>query len=354
LFKSIRLEEKIVGFLIHITLIFIGITMLLPFFWMLATSFKESQEVLQFPPTWYPSKFREFINDLIRTELWLPLLAILVLTVVFTLIMIAYTKKKTSEEEDSSALKKWLLPKLPFIFFTFIAIVIVGKDKLGKLFSNYTQAWVSESFGRYFFNSFYIACTTTFLQVLTSALAAYAFSFMNFPGRETIFLLFLGTMMIPAQALLIPDYLILSKLGWINTYSALIVPWCASVFGIFLLRQFFKSIPRSLYDAAKIDGCSRLGFFFRILLPLSVPPITTLSIFTFIGSWNSFLWALIVTHDKHLRTIQVGLAAFNDAEGTKYTLLMAASTFCILPLIIGFFFAQKQFIEGISRSGMKE
>jgi multiple sugar transport system permease protein len=113
------------------------------------------------------------------------------------------------------------------------------------------------------------------------------------------------------------------------------------------------AVPKELYDAAKIDGCSRFGFFWRVLIPLSIPAVTTMGIFTFIGSWNSFLWALIVTHRDSLRTIQVGLSTFKDAEGTKFELLMAASTFCILPLIIGFFLAQKQFIEGISRSGMK-
>jgi multiple sugar transport system permease protein len=218
---------------------------------------------------------------------------------------------------------------------------------------NYSQAWYKNNFDRYFFNSFYIAVTTTFFQILTSALAAYAFSFMDFKGKNTIFMLFLATMMIPGQAILVPNYLILAKLRWVDTYWALIFPFCAQVFGIFLLRQFFMAVPKELYDAAKIDGCSRFGFFWRVLIPLSIPAVTTMGIFTFIGSWNSFLWALIVTHRDSLRTIQVGLSTFKDAEGTKFELLMAASTFCILPLIIGFFLAQKQFIEGISRSGMK-
>ena len=136
-------------------------------------------------------------------------------------------------------------------------------------------------------NSFFIAVVTTIGQVTTSILAAYAFVFFNFPFKNGLFTLFLATMMIPQETLLIPNYLILSELGWIDTYMALIVPWLAGVFGIFMLKQFFAQIPRDLYDAAMIDGCSKTGFLFRILVPLALPPIITISIFTFLGSWNS-------------------------------------------------------------------
>lgn len=220
-------------------------------------------------------------------------------------------------------------------------------------FSNYIEAWNAQPFARYFVNTIFIAVATTIGQLLTSALAAFAFVYFKFPYKNTIFMLFLGTMMIPAQALLVPNYILLSKLHWIDTYLALIVPWLGSVFGIFFLRQFFLTMPKELYEAAIIDGCSKLKFFFKILLPLSIPPLVTIGIFTFLGSWNTFLWPLIVTNSVELRTIQVGLSYFSQAEGTKWELLMAASTFCVLPLIIGYFFAQKQFIQGIARTGMK-
>lgn len=260
------------------------------------------------------------------------------------------------DEDEGLNLKKaakYVLPKVLFVALLMPVYYAIGHEEFSRLFVNYSKAWYKNNFDRYFFNSFYIAVVTTFFQIFTSGLAAYAFAFMEFKGKNLLFLAFLATMMIPAQAILVPNYLILAKLHWIDTYWALIFPFCAAVFGIFLLRQFFMAVPKELYDAAIIDGCTRFGFFWRILIPLSVPAVTTMGIFTFIGSWNSFLWALIVTHRDSLRTIQVGLSTFKDAEGTKFELLMAASTFCILPLIIGFFLAQKQFIEGISRSGMK-
>lgn len=222
------------------------------------------------------------------------------------------------------------------------------------MWKNYYEAFTVQPFVRYFINTAFIAFTTTLGQLLLAALAAFAFTFMDFPGKNTLFFLLLGTMMIPQQALLIPDYIILSKLGWVDTYGALIIPWLASVFSIFLLRQFFMTIPKELYDAAKIDGCSKLRFFFQILLPLSVPPMVTAGIFTFLGSWNSFLWPLMVTNSQDMRTIQVGLAYFSQEAGTQWELLTAAATFCILPLIIGYFMAQKQFVEGVARTGMKD
>jgi multiple sugar transport system permease protein len=209
-------------------------------------------------------------------------------------------------------------------------------------------------FGRYFLNTIFVALTTTIGQLLFSSLAAYSFAFFDFKYKNVIFLIILGTMMIPQQALLVPDYMILYKLGWIDTYAALIVPWMASAFSIFLLRQFFVSIPKELYEAAIIDGSTRLGFFFRILLPLSIPSLLTSGLFTFLGSWNSFIWPLIVTNSPDLRVIQVGLSNFSQAEGSNWGPLMAASTFCTVPLIIIYFIVQKKFIQGIATSGMKE
>lgn len=340
----------------HIILITGGITMILPFIWMLSTSVKTFNEANSFPPIWVSRKLEVFIqNTLLSPRVFLILGAIM-----FSYFLYKWTIKQKEIkvkdfEQDITFYKVFftLLPKLVIFLGLFLITAAFGFDNIDKLIENYRIAWVAKNFGRYFFNSFFIAVSSTTLQLVISALAAYAFAFMTFPFKDWIFMTLLATMMIPQQALLVPDYLILTHLGWINTYLALIVPWGASVFGIFLLRQFFLAIPRELYDAAKIDGCSKLGFFFKILLPLCIPGLTTLSVFTFIGSWNSFLWALIVTHTDKLRTIQVGLAAFNDSEGTRFELLMAASTFCVMPLIIGFFFAQKQFMEGISQTGMK-
>jgi multiple sugar transport system permease protein len=223
------------------------------------------------------------------------------------------------------------------------------------MWSNFKTAWykVKPSFTRYFFVTIFVATVTTAGQLLTSILAAFAFVFFNFPMKNLIFTLFLATMMVPQQVLLVPNYLILSTLGWIDTFAALIVPWLAHVFGIFMLRQFFMQVPRDLLDAATIDGCSKFGFLFRILIPLSIPPIITIAIFTFLGSWNGLLWPLIVTNSQEMRTIQVGLSYFSQAEGTEWELLMAASTFCIMPLVLAYFFAQKYFVQGEASSGLK-
>jgi len=164
----------------------------------------------------------------------------------------------------------------------------------------------------------------------------------------------LGTMMIPQQALLIPDYIVLAKIGWINTFAALIVPWLASAYSVFFLRQFFLQLPKDLFEAAVIDGCTRFQFYYKVVLPLSKPPMVTLGIFSFLASWNSFVWPLIVTNDTNLRVIQVGLSYFSSEAGTKWGALMAASTLTILPLVIMYFLAQKQFVESQAMTGMKE
>lgn len=218
---------------------------------------------------------------------------------------------------------------------------------------NYVEAWNAAPFDRYFFNSFFVAITVTIAEVITTILAAYAFAKMDFLGKNFLFIAFLGTMMIPGEMLLVPNYITLTRLKWIDTYYALIVPWIVSVFGIFLLRQFFLTIPDELWDAARIDGCSRFRFLWQVMVPLARPGIATVALFKFIGSWNAFLWVLIVTNSDRMRTIPVGLSVFRAEAGTYYGELMAASTMAITPILILFFFTQKQFIQGITRSGLK-
>lgn len=218
---------------------------------------------------------------------------------------------------------------------------------------NYVEAWSAVPFGRYFLNSLLVTVLTVVGVLITSALAAYSFAVMRYPGRDVLFLLFLSTMMVPQPVYLAPSYVILSKLGWVNTYLALIVPWTANVFSIFLLRQHFRTIPRSLYEAAVLDGCGRLRFLWKIALPLSKSVIATVILFNVIGSWNSFMWPLVVTHSEELRVLQVGLSYFNQEQSTNYQLLMAASTFCTMPLLLLFLAAQKQIVSSYARSGLK-
>lgn len=254
--------------------------MLLPFYWMLITSLKGSQEALEYPPRWWPEK------------------------------------------------PQW---------------------------QNYPEAWHKPEvgFARYYWVSFYTTVVTTLGTLLTSTLAAYAFAKMRFVGRNLLFYLVLATLMVPGQVLIIPDYIILAKLKWLDTYKALVVPWLASVFSIFLVRQFFMTLPDDLWDAAQIDGAGRWMFLWRVMVPLSKPVLITSAIFSFITQWNSLLWPLIVTSSPEMRTLMVGLQVFNSDSGSEFHLLMAASAFCVLPVVVAFFLVQRFFIEGIARSGLK-
>jgi multiple sugar transport system permease protein len=236
---------------------------------------------------------------------------------------------------------------------------VVPKEKLVERtyqWQNYATAWSrgkGVTFSRYMINSFVVAILCTLGNVITSLFAAYAFTFFEFPLKGLLFSLLMITMMVPQQVLLVPDFLIVKELGWYNTYWALFMPWVAGVFGIFLLRQFFLTLPRDLYEAAMIDGCSRLGFLLRILVPLSVPPIITMSISVFLSTWNALIWPLTVVDKPEFYTIQVGLSFFTNEAGTRWELLMAASAISILPLVVLYFFAQRQFIEGIAQTGIK-
>ncbi|HET6567227.1 MAG TPA: carbohydrate ABC transporter permease [Rhodothermales bacterium] len=218
---------------------------------------------------------------------------------------------------------------------------------------NYTAAFRAAPFGRFYLNSLIVAFTVTAGQLVTCSLAAYAFARMQFKGRDILFYIFLGTMMVPAHVTMIPSFMILHWLGWIDTYAALIVPGLASAFGTFLLRQFFLTIPKELEEAAFIDGCSRFRVLWRIILPLSLPALATLAIFTFMTIFNDFLWALIVVNSEKMYTVQLGLAVFRSRYSTEWGNLMAGSVVATLPILIVFFFAQKYFIQGITLSGLK-
>ncbi len=270
--------------LAHAVLIVGGLTFLLPFYWMLATSLKGPEDLFRSPPTWWPEAPRP---------------------------------------------------------------------------DNYPEAWSAVPFLRYFLNTFLVAGAIVAGVVVTSALAAFAFAFFRFRGRERLFDGFLSTMMVPEPVYIISSYILLFNLpgggrdGWIDDYSALIVPWLAHVFSIFLLRQHFLSFPRDLVDAAVIDGCGPVRFLFTMVLPLSRASLTAVCLFTFINTWNSFLWPLVMTNSDSKRLIQVGLAFFSQSQGTEHGLMMAAAVFSIAPLLVAYFFAQRQIIESLTHTGLK-
>ena len=221
---------------------------------------------------------------------------------------------------------------------------------------NYIDVWKVVPFARFYANSIFIVICVTFGQVVTSAGAAYAFSRLKFPGRDKIFFAYLATMMIPGSVTMIPVFALMRAFGWIDTYKALIIPAIFSAYGTFLLRQFFMTIPRDLEDAAKIDGCSLWGIFWRVIMPLSHTAIATLTIFVSLGNWVSFMWPLLVTNSIEKRTLPVGLAYFQELyqyAQPDWGLLMAGSLVTMVPVIIIFLFNQRFFVEGIKLTGMK-
>lgn len=231
---------------------------------------------------------------------------------------------------------------------------------------NYVEAWETAKFSQYMWNSIRITAIAVFGTLLFSVPAAYAFARMRFWGRDVIFTVMLATLMIPDIVTLIPNYLtviwisrfsqaLFGEAGaWINNWPALTVPFFASAFTIFLLRQFFQQIPEDLWDAARMDGASHLGFMLRVVIPLSRAPIMTIVTFTFIGSWNALLWPILVANTDDWRPIAYGLTKFVEADaGSDFQLQMAASVITIIPILILYFFTQKQFTEGIYAGSFK-
>jgi len=220
---------------------------------------------------------------------------------------------------------------------------------------NYTDAWnavTNPGWMRYFANTVFIAGATTALTLATALPAAYAFAVLRFPGKRLLFLAILMVLVIPDEVILIPQYQVLGWLGWLDTYQAQIVPFGASAFGIFLLRQVFLGLPPELWDAAQLDGCSRTRYLVRVAAPLAGPALVAVALYTFLGSWNQFLYPLIVTTTPDVQPLQVGLATFLGVpHSVQYGQLAAASAFTILPVLAIFLAAQRIIIEGVATAG---
>jgi multiple sugar transport system permease protein len=221
--------------------------------------------------------------------------------------------------------------------------------------SNYLEIWRRLPFHLFFRNSFVVAILETMGVLFTSSLAGYSFARLRYPGRDQLFLIYLSTMMIPFAVRMIPLFILMRSFGWIDSLAALIVPGMFSAWGTFLMRQFMLTIPHELEDAALIDGCSFFRIYWRIILPLTMPALTTLGIFHFMGSWNAFLWPLIILNSMNIKTLPLGLAAFQamTAMKTPWHLVMAASVVSVLPIIIIFMLGQKYYVRGIVTTGLK-
>ncbi len=254
---------------------------------------------------------------------------------------------------------------IPFIWMISTSFKTIG-EAMGTAFfpsslrfENYPEAWRRAEFSKFFINSLKITAITLIGEVTFSVLAAYAFARMEFPGRDLIFGIMLSTIMIPAMVIIIPNFLTVTWLGrigplpWINNWPALTIPFMGNIFSIFMLKQFFAQVPNELFDAAQIDGSGHFRFLIQVVLPLSKAPLMVIIVLSFIGTWNSLAWPMLVTNTPDWRPISVGLMNFVDEAGQMINLTMAGAFITIIPILIIYFFTQKQFTDSIARSGLK-
>ena len=220
-------------------------------------------------------------------------------------------------------------------------------------FGNYIRAWTQVPLLRFVLNSFIVAGCITLGQIITCSLAAFAFSFLNFKGKNLLFMLVMATMMVPGEATIISNYLTVSSLGILDTYLVLILPSLTSAMGIFLFRQFYMTFPMSLYESAKLDGCGNLRFIVSILLPLTKSAIGAMSVYTFINAWNMYMWPLLVTGSQEMRTVQIGISMLDNTDAQSITLMMAGVVSVIIPSMIIFIVGQKQLIRGMFSGAVK-
>lgn len=250
---------------------------------------------------------------------------------------------------------------LPFVWMVLTSLKELAECGLETwlparfLWRNYLEVFRIEGiqFGRWYWNSVFVAASVTFFQVFTSSLAAFSFSRLDWPGRDKVFLLYLGTMMLPGLVMMIPNYQIMIRLGLVDSYPGLIIPAAFSAFGTFLLRQFMMSIPKSLDEAAEIDGASKWQLYWDVILPLARPGLVTLAIFTFIGNYHSFFWPLVMLKSTHRYTLPIGLLFFDSSQGQQTNLMMAAITMSVLPMILVFVVLQKRLVKGIQLGAVK-
>lgn len=254
-----------------------------------------------------------------------------------------------------------LIALLPFIWMLSTSLKSAGEIYVmpPKLipnsfrYQNYQEVFRKVPIKTYFLNSLIVTLIVTIGTLITSILSAFAFSRLKFWGRDVLFAVLLGTMMVPGEMLIAPNFVTLSKLNLINTRPALYLPWLTSISSIFLLRQFFLTVPEELYYAAKVDGCSDFKYMLKVMVPFAKPALITISLLKIIYSWNEFLWPLLMTSTPEMRTLPVGLTNFMTEAGNHYNLLMAYSSIVIIPIIIIYVFLQKYIMDGVTRGGIK-
>lgn len=352
------LTKRFSRFFIYELLTIGSLVMALPFYWMVVTAFKDAETASSPQPIWVPQRIQTMAPH--PSDGRLVPVEILGTAREDSAIVVPLANFHFRPIVEGGVELTRRVPD-PGTTFNVAPGAIERNPVISFAIDNFLSAWYrpeESSRGEVNFLTYFIVSTITAVSattgtLITSALAAFAFARLRFWGKNIFFYVILATMMVPGQVLLIPNFLILSNLGMLDTYGALIVPWLASVFTIFLMRQFFMTIPNDLWDAARIDGSSRFRYLWQIVVPLSKPVFITAGIFDFLNNWNSLLWPLIVTSSPNKRTLMVGLQNLNDDAGQEFHILMAASCFAIVPIVIVFFFLQRFFIEGIARTGLK-
>ena len=279
-----------------------------------------------------------------------------------------YRRAERSGPQQAASLAGFILLVVgaAFVAFPFVWMLLTSLRTQQEIFSSpgdlipatfnlesYVKIWSELPFARLFLNSIVFAGGATALSVFFDSLAAYALSRLDFPGKTLAFYVVLATLMIPFQITLIPLFQTVFDLGWLNTYQGLIVPRATSAFGIFLLRQFFVTVPRELDAAARMDGASEFRIYWSIMLPLAKPALATLAVFLFMNNWNDFLWPLVITSSTDMRTLPAGLTLFSGQFVVEHAVLMAGATLSLLPLAVAFLFAQRYFVQGIATTGIK-
>lgn len=273
---------------------------------------------------------------------WHLLLMPLALVFVLPLVQMVLTSVMTDSEINRFPPRFW---PSHISFGTKVGLSHVAGGYIGLFTETPVLRWLG--------NSVIVSSISVVSHLVLCSMAGYGFARLRFHGRQVSFILLLGTIMIPVQLLLVPTYVMFARLGLIDTLAAAFVPWLASAFGIFLMRQFFLSLPSELEDAARIDGCSTFGVFWRIVLPLAKPALATLTVFTLLGAWNDLVWPLIAINNENNYTIQLGLANFQGTRRTQWSLLMSGNVLATMPLVLVFLVAQRQFIATMTFSGLK-
>lgn len=225
---------------------------------------------------------------------------------------------------------------------------------MAPTFDNFAGAWHTAPFGQFYINSLITTSVTTAAKMANAVLCGYAFAYLRFPGRTAVFLFVLGALMIPEEVTVLPNYLTVARLGWVNTYAGLLVPTFASAFGTFLMRQHFLSLPGEVLDAARVDGAGHTRILWDIVLPMSRPVVITLLMLTIVQRWNDFFWPLIVTNSSNMRTLAIGIFYLFTQEGlTEWGVVMAGTTFVVVPIIVLYLFVQRYIVEGIAAGAVK-